>query len=142
PAFVLCRMAEGRRAEANVPQDDARVPVMGLTHNVGLGDVVKYGIGKLGIKEKPGCKCPERQAWLNSITPGYRKARMPSGERISARALVSLPGGPIRTGRYRESPRMSYPGLRMMWPIAGGATCDFIADTANLADVVAKISSV
>lgn len=33
----------------------------------GLGDVIAKMISGLGIRKKPGCRCNQRQAWLNRV---------------------------------------------------------------------------
>lgn len=101
-----------------------------FTHNVGFGDVVKYGLGKLGITQKPGCGCPKRQAWLNRMTPGYRP-RGPGFDiiRTSSRGYRLL---------YSSTGKRSPMSVGWFYSIAGAS--DHLAATCGNSDVQSVIS--
>lgn len=46
---------------------ETKKPCQRIKRQSGLGDMVAWILKRLGVKKKPGCKCDERQAWLNRI---------------------------------------------------------------------------
>jgi hypothetical protein len=104
---------------------------MKFTHNVGLGDVVKYGLGKLGIKQKAGCKCPERQAMLNRWTPGYR----PKGPGFD---IIKTPAKGYRL-LYSSTGKRSPMSVGWLYGIAGGL--DHTAASCSASDVQTQMNA-
>jgi hypothetical protein len=110
----------------------------------GLGDLVKAGLNKLGVKPCGGCD--KRAAWLNRLTPGYRPPTRPSF--FNPRHMfLSLPGGRVAKP-HRDptgAPRVSYRDRAMRplyplsaYPISGGS--NIIAFDGSQSDLTAKLS--
>lgn len=58
------------RSKLSKPVSSAPVPLERRKPGIrGLGDVVAKVTSALGIKQKPGCKCKQRQEKLNKLVP-------------------------------------------------------------------------
>jgi hypothetical protein len=71
----LCRtrpdyftLYEEGRGPACVSESAARAAAVGGSGRVGLGDVVAWLAGLIGVKPWPGCGCKTRKEWLNRVT--------------------------------------------------------------------------
>lgn len=40
----------------------------------GIGDVVSVGLSRIGVKKRKGCKCYQRQVWLNQLGSAAAKS--------------------------------------------------------------------
>ncbi len=68
--------------------DPRRIATTVVPRARGLGDTVAWWIDKLSfgrIKERPGCGCRDRRAWLNRLLP-YRRSAPPGALRDASRS--------------------------------------------------------
>lgn len=99
--------------------------------NIGLGDVVKYGLGKLGIHQKSNCGCAKRQAWLNRMTPGYS----PRGAGFD---IIEKPSVGYEL-HYSDTGKRSPMSVGWMYAIRGGS--DITAADCSVAAVQTAINN-